>query len=107
MKVKIAEIFFKKFIKQIDFISNDKPGAAKKFKSDILNKLRELPSMPYKNRKSIFYDEDSIRDLIFKGYIIIYRIKEKEQEIEVFGFIKYIENHKMHREKRCIFYFTT
>lgn len=91
MKVKIAATFYKKFIKQIDYITNDKPGAARKFKSDVFEKLKELPSMPYKNRKSIFYEEDNIRDLIFKGYIIIYRIKEDQNEIEVFGFIKYIE----------------
>ena len=91
MKVKIAEIFYKKFLRQIDYISNDKPGAARKFKTDIFDKLKELPSMPYKNRKSVFYEEDYIRDLIFKGYIIIYRIKEEEKVIEVFGFVKYIE----------------
>lgn len=91
MKVKIAEIFNKKFLNQLEYISNDKPGAARKFKTDIFNKLKELPSMPYKNRKSIFYEEDNIRDLIFKGYIIIYKIKEEQKEIEVFGFMKYIE----------------
>lgn len=47
--------------------------------------------MPYSNRKSIFYEHDDIRNLIFKGYIIIYRIKKEQEEIEVFGFIKYIE----------------
>ena len=91
MKVKIAAIFYKKFLKQIDYISNDKPVAARKFKSDILEKLKELPLMPYKNRKSVFYEEDNIRDLIFKGYIIVYRVNDEDKEIEVFGFIKYIE----------------
>ena len=91
MKVKIAAIFYKKFLKQIDYISNDKPVAARKFKSDILEKLKELPLMPYRNRKSVFYEEDNIRDLIFKGYIIVYRVNDEDKEIEVFGFIKYIE----------------
>jgi len=91
MQVKLAEIFVQKFLRQLDYISSDKPGAAKKFKKDVFEKIKEIPLMPYKNRKSVFYENQDIRDLIFKGYIIIYRIKEKEKIIEVFGFIKYIE----------------
>ena len=45
--------------------------------------------MPYSNRKSVFFDNKEIRDLIFKGYVIVYRINKKEETIEVFGFTKY------------------
>ena len=31
--------------------------------------------MPYKYRKSIYYNDYSIRDLIYKGYIITYKIE--------------------------------
>ena len=51
-----------------------------------------LSQFPYKNKQSIFFDDQNIRDLIFKGYIIVYRVKESE--IEVFGFIKYEEKLK-------------
>lgn len=90
MKIKISEIFYRKFIRQIDYISVDKPKAARKFRDDVLAKIKEIPSMPYKNRRSSFYEDDNIRDLIFKGYIVIYRINENE--IDVFGFVKYTEN---------------
>ena len=89
MKIKISEIFYKKFVKQIDYISADKPKAARQFRDDVLGKIKGIPSMPYRNRRSLFYEDDNIRDLIFKGYIIIYRIKENE--IDVFGFVKYTD----------------
>lgn len=48
--------------------------------------------MPLKNRKSIFFERDEIRDLVFKGYIIVYRINYADDSIEVFGFTKFENN---------------
>jgi hypothetical protein len=45
--------------------------------------------MPYRNRKSIFFDREDIRDLIIKGYVIVYKVNNKEDSIEVFGFTKF------------------
>ncbi|MFC2089149.1 type II toxin-antitoxin system RelE/ParE family toxin [Bacteroidota bacterium] len=70
-------------------MAKDKPGAARKFKSEILKRIREIPDMPYANRKSIFFDRDDIRDLIFKGYIVVYKVDAEEGIITIFGFSKY------------------
>ena len=91
MKIKITESFKEKLSDQIEFIAKDKPSAARKFKKELLAKINEILSMPLKHRKSIFFDQINIRDLIYKGYITIYRINEEEKTIEVFGFIKYEE----------------
>ena len=32
--------------------------------------------MPYACRKSIFFDREDIRDLVFKGYIIVYKVDD-------------------------------
>ena len=45
--------------------------------------------MPYACRMSIFFDKDEVRDLILKGYIIVYQIDEERDIITVFGFTKY------------------
>ena len=92
MKLKISKSFSKKLNDYIDFIARDKPSAARKFKSDILRKIKDIPQMPYKHRKSIFFDRDDIRDLIFKGYTVIYKISKSESTIEVFGITKYENN---------------
>lgn len=88
MKIKTLKSFSFKLADQVEFIAQDKPFAARKFKKDVLNILKELEPLPYKQRKSIYFDDDNIRDLIFKGYTIVYRIKPDEKIIEVFGFTK-------------------
>ncbi len=92
MKLKITDSFRDKLNDQIKFIAKDKPSAARKFKTELLKRIREIPRTPYRNRKSIFFDRNEIRDLIFIGYIIVYKINEKENIIEVFGFTKYEDN---------------
>ena len=89
MKLKISRSFLQKLDKQIDFIAKDKPGAARKFKHELLDRIKQIPEMPFKNRKSIFFDRDEIRDLTFKGYLVVYKVNPEAKEIEVFGFVKY------------------
>lgn len=92
MKIKILSSFRDKLNRQVDYIAKDKPSAARKFKSEIMKKIREIPAMPLKNRKSIFFEKEEIRDLIHKGYIVVYRINYKENCIELFGFTKFEGN---------------
>ena len=89
MKLRILKSFRDKLNEQIEYIAKDKPGAARKFKTDILKRIKEVPSMPFACRRSIFFDREDIRDLIYKGYIIVYKVDETEGIITVFGFIKY------------------
>ncbi|MBT5989578.1 MAG: type II toxin-antitoxin system RelE/ParE family toxin [Bacteroidetes bacterium] len=91
MKIRITKSFRNKLNDQVEYIAKDKISAARKFKSEVLNTIRQIPSMPFKNRKSIFFDRDDIRDLTYKGYIIVYKFNKKEDLIEVFGFTKYQE----------------
>jgi len=92
MRLKISESFRDKLNEQVNFIAKDKPSVARKFKSEIIKRIREIPQMPFKNRKSIFFERRDIRDLIYRGYIIVYKINDKEKTIEVFGFTKYEDN---------------
>jgi plasmid stabilization system protein ParE len=92
MRLKILLSFKDKLNDQVEFIARDKPSVARKFKSEIIDRIKEIPQMPFKHRKSIFFDRDDIRDLIYKGYIVVYKINEKDNTIEVFGFTKYEEN---------------
>ncbi|MDC8000868.1 type II toxin-antitoxin system RelE/ParE family toxin [Aequorivita todarodis] len=92
MKIKILRSFSNKLADQVEYIAEDKPFAAKKFRKDVLNAIKDLKTLPYKQRKSIYFEDEHIRDLIFKGYTIVYRIKNEEQIIEVFGFVKYKES---------------
>ena len=89
MNLRILKSFRGKLNEQVEYIAKDKPGAARKFKSDVLKRIKDIPSMPYACRRSIFFDREDIRDLVFKGYIIVYKVDETEDMITVFGFSKY------------------
>ena len=89
MNLRILKSFRGKLNEQVEYIAKDKPGAARKFKSDVLNRIKNIPSMPFACRRSIFFDREDIRDLVFKGYIIVYKVDETEDMITVFGFSKY------------------
>jgi plasmid stabilization system protein ParE len=90
MRLNILTSFKDKLNNQIEFIAKDKPSAARKFKLELISRIKEIPQMPYLHRKSLFFDQENIRDLVFKGYVIVYKINENV--IEVFGFAKYEEN---------------
>ncbi len=89
MKIKITQEFRKQLNKQVKYISRDKSAAARRFKNDLISRIKNIPKAPFSNRKSIYFDRDDIRDLIFKRYIVVYRINMKDDIIEVFGFTKY------------------
>jgi len=86
MKIIFKESFLIRLENQIEFISLDSPRRALKFKSELFKRIREIPQNPFQFRKSIYFDDPSIRDLIFKGYCIVFRISES---IEIFGFVKF------------------
>jgi plasmid stabilization system protein ParE len=91
MKVEITLSFREKLVNQVIYIAKDKPEAARKFKKEIIKKIRQLPQNPYSNRKSIYFDRYDIRDLIHKGYVIVYKIDEANKTIIVFGFTRFEE----------------
>ncbi|EAM0410251.1 type II toxin-antitoxin system RelE/ParE family toxin [Campylobacter jejuni] len=72
----------------VNFINLDSSFYAKEFLNDIYSIFRNLSFMPYKNRKSLSFDNENIRDLIFKGYIIPYLIDKSKNEIVILGIYK-------------------
>lgn len=92
MKIEITSSFRNKLKRQIQYISNDKPQAARKFNHLVFQVIRKLSNNPKKNRKSIFFDDENIRDLVVKGYLIVYEIVTYENKIVVFGFYKWENN---------------
>ncbi|MFC7348930.1 type II toxin-antitoxin system RelE/ParE family toxin [Chryseobacterium zhengzhouense] len=91
MKIEVTEQFRNKLKRQVQYISSDKPLAAKKFNKSIFAKIRGISANPKINRKSIFFEDENIRDLVVKGYLIVYEILPAKDKIVVFGFYKWEE----------------
>jgi len=87
MKIIFKDTFVDRLEKQIEFIALDNPSIARKFKNKLLAQIKQIPRNPYQYRKSIYFNDINIRDMIFKGYTIVFRITDTA--IEVFGFVKY------------------
>lgn len=91
MKIVLTPFFISDLDKQVAYISKDKPKAAKKFKKDLITNIKKDLKNPYHFKKSQYFDDDLVRDYIFKGYTSVYQINISNKTIEVFGFIKYKE----------------
>ena len=91
MKIEVTKQFRNKLKRQVQYISSDKPLAAKKFNKSIFAKIRGISANPKINRKSIFFEDENIRDLVVKGYLIVYEILPAKDKIVVFGFYKWEE----------------
>ena len=73
----------------LDFIALESINQALKFANDLEIKLNDIPNMPYKHRKSIHFNDDNIRDIIFKGYTTTYYIDKENDRIILLGIKKY------------------
>ena len=77
--------FDDRFIKALNdiesFIALDNLERAEKFKNDIIDKISSLDFMPKSCRKSTLANDESIRDLIFKGYIIVFKIQNDKIKV--------------------------
>lgn len=89
MTIKISKAFLELLKEQVHYIYKDKPKAALKFRKDLLNNIKKDLRHPFHFKKSIFFDNEYIRDYIFKGYVSVYEINLEENIVVVFGFIKY------------------
>ncbi|WP_295061736.1 type II toxin-antitoxin system RelE/ParE family toxin [Sulfurimonas sp.] len=94
MKIRFEENFIDSLALKLQFIAKDKPLAARKFKDELIASCKDILHMPYKHRKSIYHDDENIRDLIFKGYTVVYIIED--ELISVFALI-YHEKYKNSR----------
>jgi len=83
MQIKLDANFEQKFKNILDYIAKDKLSASKKFKKEIFKQIKNIPNFPYKHRKSIYFDDENVRDLIYRGYTVTYEINEKENRITV------------------------
>lgn len=75
----------------MEFIAQDSLNQAIKFQIDLDEIIDDIQNMPFKYRKSIYFNDNNIRDLIFKGYVVPYKIDTSKNQIIIIGINKYME----------------
>ena len=89
MKIELTIEFYYDLYDIIDFISRDKPRAARKFKSELVKNLKRDLANPFLIKKSIYFDDDSYRDYVFKGYTTVVKFDSDQEIVYVIGVLKY------------------
>lgn len=75
----------------LSFISKDSVSRAFTFKKQLDYQIENLIHFPYKYRQSTYHNDKDVRDLIYKGYTIIYKINISKNEIAVVEIFKWID----------------
>lgn len=89
MIVSISNNFRKLLTEQVRYIYKDKPKAALKFRKDLLKNIKKDLKEPFHFKKSRYFENENIRDYVFKGYVAVYEVNVEQKIVSVFGFIKY------------------
>jgi len=77
--------------KILSYIALDSKNRAILFKKQLDLAIDNLVYFPYKYRQSIHYNDKEVRDLIFKGYTIIYRIDISKDQIAIVDIFKWAD----------------
>jgi len=85
MTIVRSQGYLKALQKTMQFISLDSKSRALHFKDELDTHIDNLDNMPFKCRKSIYFNDDTIRDLIFKGYTVVYKVNLAQNKITIIG----------------------
>lgn len=87
MELERSEKFAEDLENILIYIAKDSKPSAHRFANELYETLHHIEPYLYKYRKSIYFDDETIRDCIFKGYVIPYKIFESK--IVLLGMTKY------------------
>ena len=88
MKIIHKPTFSKQLKNIIEYIAKDKPSASMNFKNQLKESISLIPNNPYQYEQSQYFDTENIRNMTFKKYTIVYRVRPIKQEIEILRIFK-------------------
>ena len=74
MQISRSERYKNNLFQILEYIARDKISASENFRDELDDIIDNLSNSPYKYRKSKYFDDENIRDMIYKGYTIVYKI---------------------------------
>jgi plasmid stabilization system protein ParE len=80
-----TEEYQKELLAILKHIAKDKITASREFKKDLNIQISKIPEFPYKYRQSFYFEDENIRDMIFKSYTINYEIDLNKNTIFIFS----------------------
>ena len=90
MKIVRDPLFDQYLADILDFIATDSLENALTFLDELEEKINQI-HYPYMYRKSYFYSDEKVRDLIFKGYVVPYLVDKERNQLVILDIFKYID----------------
>jgi len=80
----IESVQFKDELRTITLhIRKDKLSASLSFLRGLKEKINLLTDFPYQAKKSIYFDNNEIRDMVYIGYTIVYEVHKEKNTLEL------------------------
>ena len=89
MKILFTDDFKENLKEILEFIKQDSKDRAYTFRDSLKNEIVKIPERPYSYRENLTMKDTQIRDLIFKGYVVVFVIDEGEQTITIISIYKH------------------
>ena len=89
MKILFTEDFKENLTEILKFIKQDSKNRAYTFCDSLKNEIMKIHERPYSYRENLTMKDTQVRDLIFKGYVVVFVIDEGEQTITIISIYKY------------------
>jgi len=89
MRIKLTIEFNYDLKDIVDFIAKDKPVAARKFKIELIKKMQKDLKHPFLFKKSIYFENENIRDYVFRGYTIVFKVDIELETVSVVAILKH------------------
>ena len=89
MKILFTDDFKENLIEILKFIKQDSQDHAYNFRDSLKNEIMKTPERPYSYRENLTMKDTQVRDLVFKGYVVVFVIEEREQTITIISIYKY------------------
>jgi plasmid stabilization system protein ParE len=67
------------------YIADDSIIQADLFISKLKSSIQNIPIMPYRHRQSSKLDDKEVRELVYEGYVVVYRINQLHNQIVILG----------------------
>jgi len=83
MQISYKKTFENQLLQIVNFIAKDKIEASINFANELEELIFLIPDNPFKYKPSIYFKNENIRDMTYKGYTINYKVNFGKDLIEV------------------------
>ncbi len=83
MQIIYKKTFEKQLLHIVDYIAKDRINASVNFAHELQKLIFLIPDNPLKYKSSIYFRNENVRDMTYKGYTIIYKVSFQKNTIEI------------------------